>query len=101
MPQREFWTKQHPCEVLWRYQVDLARPEDVPTLYVAIRDQSGHAMAAAGGRVPHNVLHEAVASALVESWETYLFGEPQQLEDTFSSCMKRWRSEASKRPLWS
>lgn len=98
MPQRQFWTAQHPTEVVWRYQVDPRAVDKPPSLSVTVKDQSGAVMDRASVLVPFNVIHEATSGLLHCSWEAYLFGEIGDVSTTFASVIGRWRQESAARP---
>lgn len=94
MPQRQFWTEQHPCEVRWVYRHDPTNVEGDSTLQCVIYDQAGKVMEARAVSVPPKVVHEAVSCLLSESWEGWLFGEPGAATDALRSCALRWRQYA-------
>lgn len=92
MPQREFWATQHPMEIAWRYRSDPNDPDGPTHLTVTVYDQSGRMMEHASAQIPANLVHEAVGTALVESWEGFLFGERHAAPRALQLAATRFRA---------
>lgn len=94
MPQREFWATQHPTEIAWRYRAEPMDPNGPSFLTVTVYDQAGKMMEHAAASMPGQLVHEAVATALVESWEGYLFGERHAAPRALQLAAQRFRAQA-------
>ena len=95
MPQMTFWARQVPSGISWTYAMDPVDPGRPGSLGVVVHDQSHRAIVRAGCLIPPTVLHECVASLIGTSWDTYLFGELEQLQPALSEHVARWRTYAS------
>ena len=97
MPQRQFWTNQHPMSVRWEYRIDLKEPMSSPLFVVQVKDQSDKNMDSGQVSIPCNVVHEEMADLLVSSWEAYLFGELGDVRQTVRTVGTKWKAEARQR----
>lgn len=99
MPQREFWTQQHPMEVRWTYRADVLEAEGDSRLTISVYDQAGKLMEHNGVAVPFDETHELVATALVESWEGWLFGDRHAGPRALAAVGQRFARARAKRRL--
>jgi len=98
MPQLDLYGRLDRVAIHWDYSIDPTKPEEPAMLYCFVSGNRDLAVEHGLSFVPLNVVHEAVADVLASTWDAYLFGEPDDVRQTFGRTMTKWRREAATRP---
>lgn len=96
MPQREFWTKQHPTEVRFRMHTPADDGSGPPHATVTIYDQAGAAMAHAGATLPPGFACWAMADAVRAGLEAHELAAPEDVIRAFKRSCAQWVRDAKK-----
>ena len=90
MPQLDLLGAPVAHQIDWQYRVDPLKPLDGGRLLILVGRGKGTIVESAGFTIAHKLTHEVVESALSESWQGYLFGEPGDAVKAASAAVRRW-----------
>ena len=91
MPPRALWSKRHPVALELHYFTDPTMERNGSSLSAIIKDQDHVPMSVGGVLLPDAYLEEATVDTMREAWWSYLYSEPERLQEHLSTTIKRWR----------
>lgn len=93
MPQRQFWTMQHPCRIKWELHESPVDPEKDPTVTLTIFDQEAKAMVRTSATLPVGFTEFAIPDVVKQSMEAYSSATPEDARLAFLRCAAAWRTD--------
>lgn len=93
MPQRSFWSTQHPCRVSFVLHENPSHPDKDPTLSMAVYDQEGRAMEMVATSLPSGFVPWAMADSIKQAMEAYSVSTPAKAVKAFKHAAAEWRED--------
>lgn len=93
MPQRQFWTSQHPCRVSFVLHENPQKPAADPTLSMTVYDQEGAMMVRQATSLPTGFVPWAMADTVKQAMEAYSVSTPEDAVKAFKGAAAEWRED--------
>lgn len=94
MPQRAFWSKQHPTTVVIRFQLDPERVDTDPQASFSVLDQSGATMRFSARTAPLGFAVWAFSDAVRAGMEAFDVSTPEDACKAFHRVLSEWQKAA-------
>lgn len=94
MPQRAFWSKQHPSTVVIRFQLDAEHVDTNPQCSFSVLDQSGATMRFAARTAPLGFAVWAFSDAVRAGMEAFDLSDPEDACKAFYRTLAEWSKAA-------
>ena len=95
MPQRAFFSKQHPTTVVIRFQLDAEHIDSNPQCSFSVLDQSGATMRFSARTAPQGFAAWAFSDAVRAGMEAFDVSDPESACRAFHRALTEW-SQAAK-----
>lgn len=93
MPQRQFWSAQHPCRVSFVLHENPMKPGSDPSLSMTVYDQEGKSMERLVVTLPTGFVPWAMADCVKQAMEAYEAATPAKAAKAFKACAADWRED--------